>query len=43
MSLRGAAQVLFRKDTNEVLGVHIIGLHAADLIQAGDRTEIAMS
>ena len=43
LSWRVAAQVLFRKDSNEVLGVHIIGLHAADLIQAGDRTEIAMS
>lgn len=29
----GIAKVLYRKDTGEVLGVHIIGLHAADLIQ----------
>jgi len=29
----GVAKVIFRKDTYEVIGVHIIGLHAADLIQ----------
>lgn len=29
----GIAKVLFRKDTEQILGVHIIGLHAADLIQ----------
>nr|AAM82704.1 PhdD [Synechococcus elongatus PCC 7942 = FACHB-805] len=29
----GFAKVLFRKDTGEVLGAHIFGLHAADLIQ----------
>jgi dihydrolipoamide dehydrogenase len=29
----GLAKVIYRKDTGEVLGVHIIGLHAADLIQ----------
>jgi dihydrolipoamide dehydrogenase len=29
----GLAKVLYRKDTEEILGVHIIGLHAADLIQ----------
>ena len=29
----GSAQVIFRKDTYEVIAVHIIGLHAADLIQ----------
>uniref|UniRef100_A0A7S1XNT8 Dihydrolipoyl dehydrogenase n=1 Tax=Phaeomonas parva TaxID=124430 RepID=A0A7S1XNT8_9STRA len=29
----GIAKVLFRKDTEEILGVHIIGLNAADLIQ----------
>lgn len=28
-----AAQVLFNKETEAILGVHIIGLHAADLIQ----------
>jgi dihydrolipoamide dehydrogenase len=28
----GMAKVLYRKDTGEILGVHIIGLHAADLI-----------
>lgn len=27
------AQVLFNKETEEIVGVHIIGLHAADLIQ----------
>ena len=26
------ANMLYRKDTGEILGVHIIGLHAADLI-----------
>lgn len=25
--------MLFNKDTEELLGVHIIGMHAADLIQ----------
>ncbi len=29
----GIAKILYRKDTGEVLGAHIIGLHAADLIQ----------
>lgn len=28
----GIAKVIFREDTGEVLGVHIIGIHAADLI-----------
>jgi dihydrolipoamide dehydrogenase len=28
----GVAKVIFRKDTGEVLGVHIFGLHASDLI-----------
>eukprot|EP01025_Chloroclados_australasicus_P006470 TRINITY_DN12087_c0_g3_i1.p1 TRINITY_DN12087_c0_g3~~TRINITY_DN12087_c0_g3_i1.p1 ORF type:complete len:616 (-),score=72.45 TRINITY_DN12087_c0_g3_i1:223-1944(-) len=28
----GMAKILYRKDTGEILGVHIIGLHAADLI-----------
>jgi dihydrolipoamide dehydrogenase len=28
----GIAKVVYRKDTGEVLGVHIIGMHAADLI-----------
>ncbi|MDJ1185397.1 dihydrolipoyl dehydrogenase [Roseofilum casamattae] len=28
----GMAKVIYRKDTGEVLGVHIIGIHAADLI-----------
>jgi dihydrolipoamide dehydrogenase len=28
----GMAKVIYRKDTGEVLGTHIIGLHAADLI-----------
>ena len=29
----GLAKVIYRKDTGAVLGAHIIGLHAADLIQ----------
>ena len=29
----GMAKVVYRQDTGEVLGVHIIGMHAADLIQ----------
>jgi dihydrolipoamide dehydrogenase len=29
----GIAKIVYRKDTGEVLGAHIIGLHAADLIQ----------
>lgn len=29
----GIAKVVYRKDTGEVLGVHIMGLHASDLIQ----------
>lgn len=29
----GIVKVLYREDTGEILGVHIIGLHAADLIQ----------
>lgn len=29
----GIAKVVYRKDTGELLGVHIIGLHASDLIQ----------
>lgn len=28
-----SAQVLYNQNTGELLGVHIIGLHAADLIQ----------
>lgn len=28
----GMAKLIYRKDTGEILGVHIIGLHAADLI-----------
>jgi dihydrolipoamide dehydrogenase len=28
----GVAKVIYRKDTGEVLGVHILGLHASDLI-----------
>jgi dihydrolipoamide dehydrogenase len=28
----GMAKVVYRKDSGEVLGVHIIGMHAADLI-----------
>ncbi|KAH8051281.1 dihydrolipoyl dehydrogenase [Aureococcus anophagefferens] len=31
----GIAKVLFNKDTEQILGVHIIGLHAADLIRGG--------
>ena len=29
----GIAKCLFNKDTGKVLGVHIIGIHASDLIQ----------
>jgi dihydrolipoamide dehydrogenase len=29
----GMAKVIYRKDNGEVLGVHIIGIHASDLIQ----------
>jgi len=29
----GLAKVLFNKETEKIVGVHIIGLHAADLIQ----------
>jgi dihydrolipoamide dehydrogenase len=29
----GLAKVIFRKDTGEVLGAHIFGIHASDLIQ----------
>jgi dihydrolipoamide dehydrogenase len=29
----GMAKVIYRKDTGEILGVHIFGLHASDLIQ----------
>ncbi|MCY7406422.1 MAG: dihydrolipoyl dehydrogenase, partial [Alkalinema sp. CAN_BIN05] len=29
----GLAKVIFRPDNGEILGVHIFGLHAADLIQ----------
>lgn len=29
----GIAKVLFNKENNKILGVHIIGMHAADLIQ----------
>ena len=29
----GLAKVIYRKDTGTVLGAHILGLHAADLIQ----------
>jgi dihydrolipoamide dehydrogenase len=27
------AKIIFREDTGELLGAHIIGLHASDLIQ----------
>uniref|UniRef100_A0A7S1TMT1 Dihydrolipoyl dehydrogenase n=1 Tax=Erythrolobus australicus TaxID=1077150 RepID=A0A7S1TMT1_9RHOD len=29
----GIAKILFRKDNEKILGVHIIGMHAADLVQ----------
>jgi dihydrolipoamide dehydrogenase len=29
----GVAKVIYRQDTGELLGVHIIGIHASDLIQ----------
>lgn len=28
----GMAKMIYRKDSGEILGVHILGLHAADLI-----------
>jgi dihydrolipoamide dehydrogenase len=28
----GMAKMVYRKDSGEILGVHILGLHAADLI-----------
>lgn len=28
----GIAKMIYRKDTGEILGVHILGLHATDLI-----------
>lgn len=31
--IEGIAKVIYRKDTGELLGVHIIGIHASDLIQ----------
>lgn len=30
---QGMVKVLFNKDSGELLGVHIIGIHASDLIQ----------
>jgi dihydrolipoamide dehydrogenase len=33
--------VLFNKATDELLGVHIIGLHAADLIQECSNAMVA--
>jgi dihydrolipoamide dehydrogenase len=29
----GLAKIIYRKDNGELLGVHIIGIHASDLIQ----------
>lgn len=29
----GICKVLYKKETGEIIGVHIIGMHAADLIQ----------
>jgi dihydrolipoamide dehydrogenase len=29
----GLAKVIYRKDTGEILGAHVLGLHASDLIQ----------
>jgi dihydrolipoamide dehydrogenase len=29
----GIAKVIYRQDTGEILGAHILGLHASDLIQ----------
>jgi dihydrolipoamide dehydrogenase len=29
----GLAKVIYRQDTGEILGAHILGLHASDLIQ----------
>ncbi len=41
----GLAKVVYRQDTGELLGVHIIGIHASDLIQEaanaiGDRRSV---
>lgn len=33
----GMAKLIYRKDSGEILGVHIIGLHAADLIHEARR------
>lgn len=41
VSLCGCVQVLFNKATDELLGVHIIGLHAADLIQECSNAMVA--
>ena len=30
---QGIAKIIYRQDTGELLGVHIIGIHASDLIQ----------
>ena len=32
MESDGMAKMVYRNDTGEILGVHIFGLHAADLI-----------
>jgi len=39
----GMAKVIFRKDTYEVIAVHIIGIHAADLIQECSNAIVAGS
>jgi dihydrolipoamide dehydrogenase len=33
LETEGMAKVVYRQDTGELLGVHIIGIHASDLIQ----------
>jgi hypothetical protein len=38
----GIAKVLYNKESGEVLGVHIIGIHASDLIQVSISFKIAL-
>lgn len=46
----GMAKMIYRKDTGDILGVHIFGLHAADLIHeasnaiaTGQRVQVSCS
>eukprot|EP01068_Selenidium_serpulae_P012464 Selendium_serpulae@DN5823_c0_g1_i1.p1 len=43
LSADGIVKILFRKDTGELLGAHIVGLHAADLIQSAANAMAARS